>query len=1186
MNRQIITKYMLLLAFMFSVPLQAQSLDWPTFRHDPGRTGRAEGSGAITSPTVHWSYNAGGVLDNEQTWMGDADGNGVKELAIIEAGRVSLRTASDQVIWHTNHIGATHIIGSFDLDNDGIKELLVTGYGPTASLIVLNLSDGETIWMYDSFQEGSVGLSASKVTVADIDGDTYLEIVASPFDHDEINAFTFKVGFKSNAAENLLWTYSLKVYSGDNYAVAGNFDADSEIEIAGLENHRLTVLRGADGVPKAEIDNVLFSMNYGLLQAANVDLDSHSEIVAIGSSRHNHAVTVFDVVDNAVSWQYQWHPADGKELVFTENSVADLNNDGTLEIIVSIFNDIDDEYTTTASSPADHDGINIPDRWTLVVFNGVTGEVAAILEDAYLRGVETLNQGTNPYVIVQRVPAGNTVVPHFGTIEAYHFAEGFLDLSWRFTDTKVSLMRPPYRAAQSISKRSRIAAYDINSDGNKEIFLTRDIDQDGDGDRFEAYTASQQGIDIVAATEIDDWESTRVVAFGDHLSGPDATKETALFRSSGVLEVLGPKLDFRASLRVGGFYASPIAVDLEGDGTMEVIAASSTGELSVLNVQDSNIETPPVDKWRFQGVEDPILSAMDLDGDGLIELAVRDMTDPGNPRVALLGDNGNELWEKVFSNYGAEPQQIVYGRFNNDGVFDVLVLIADKTQSSKTDLRLVALDGIDGQEIWNVPTKRNHYIAAQIQPVELTEDDITDVVFTDTYTIEYFDGADGSLITSVPYKSWNTASVVADFDLDGASELLMSTMPLDNGIQLYDLLETDPIWSIPNTYLREATGRYPALFNHADGLGLIKTTEQGSWQAFGPDGVPMAEPQYLRQGELQSDAPNDKNEIRSVTVCDIDGNGTQEVLLGTADGYLMAVSIADGTLVWSLPLRSQVLEPIVADVDNDSQLEILVATGDGYLHMIDQQSLSPPQEVRDVALSYDLVLQNPQNDIDVTERREALGASWDPVIGAAGYRYTVLDVDNIEMIPWKDAGTSTMVVAPTAPLQLGETYRFVVQAYGQSNSISFEVMSDGVEIVDQSPPWISDLLVKPILVTSASDEVAISAKAFDQTWLDRYRVEIVSSNTEVVWSTEAPLFSNEADILVFWDGTNLLGEQVVNGDYQARLTIYDLADHEASASKMVTISIGTGDEPGDIGCGCDWGSQRDGFFSWLFKIFF
>ncbi len=1176
-----------LLTFLFSVTLTAQSLDWPTFRHDQGRTGRAAGHGDIANPAVHWSYNVGGSLGSDQIWVGDANGDGTNEFGIVEAGHVFLRNASDQVIWHTGPIGASQIVGLFDLDKDDHDEFLITAVGPSAALMLVDSVTGDVLWRFSDFASGAAALRSYQVAVADLNGDGYLDLVTSPGANCRIaHAFSFASGINPDPHDNLLWTYTHKVYSQKTPYLVGDVDDDGTMEVVFLEYRQLTILNGEDGSPQAEFGQIFQYYSFGLIQIAQTDQDPQLEVIAIGGTHYNYAVTVFDAVDETVTWQFQWYPTDGKNLVLTENSVADLDGDGTLEIAVSVFNDVDDEYTTNASEPGDHDGVNRPDHWTLIVFDAATGYVEATLEDAYLQGIEFLGDDIVPDILVQRVPSGSPAVPRMGQVQAFRLENQVLVEKWSMDSASVSLMQTQTQASLNISTWiNRVAAFDIDGDSKKELLITKDIDENDEADIFLAINTDHPTPSIASELVLDDWESVRVVSIGNGLSAPDKTAEIALFSNNGFLEVFGPDLAIRSSLRVGGYARSPIAVDLDNDGVKEVVTATSHDEVQVLDVSNANTFTPPVKTWGFQGAIEPILTARDMTGNGRHNVAVRTKIDNLNPAVALLDPAGEMLLESVFPGYGKAPSQIVFGTLNNDEILDYIVLIQDITQPHDVDIRIIALDGSDGSELWNRPSDQNNSPRQEAFLEDVNDDGIDDPILVDSHQIEYYDGADGSLIKSVPYTNWRWETVLADFDTDGLNELLIKSRPEDEGLLLYELLSDNPTWNIPNAYPAELNGRSLGIFGHSEGLGILKSTAEGTLQAFGPDGAPLwADPVYLRGGEVLHGNPGDDNNLKAVTVADVDNDGVEDAIVGTADGYLMTLRIADGSLIWSLPMRSMVDEPIVADVDADGLNEILVSTGDGYLHMIDQASQESPTVVRDVALSYELMPENPNIDVDTTERREALAASWDPVPGAIGYRYSIIDDENVEIIPWVDVDNVTLTVADTAPLQLGKVYRFVIQVYGENNAISVESQSDGIEVVDRTAPWMTDFSVTPNLITKTSDEVEIRAKAFDQTWLDRYQIEIIDSEQEVVWSYEEPLFSNEADIVVHWDGTDSLQQQVANGNYEVKLTVYDMVGHETSDSEMVKVLIESGDDPGDPSCGCRRTGAQGGLFSWLFSI--
>jgi outer membrane protein assembly factor BamB len=59
-----------------------------------------------------------------------------------------------------------------------------------------------------------------------------------------------------------------------------------------------------------------------------------------------------------------------------------------------------------------------------------------------------------------------------------------------------------------------------------------------------------------------------------------------------------------------------------------------------------------------------------------------------------------------------------------------------------------------------------------------------------------------------------------------------------------------------------------------------------------------------------------------------------DFVVGGADGWLYAVDGATGALLWGLDLGASVGDPIAADIDGDGTSEVLVPAADGYLYAI------------------------------------------------------------------------------------------------------------------------------------------------------------------------------------------------------------------------------------------------------------
>jgi hypothetical protein len=71
-----------------------------------------------------------------------------------------------------------------------------------------------------------------------------------------------------------------------------------------------------------------------------------------------------------------------------------------------------------------------------------------------------------------------------------------------------------------------------------------------------------------------------------------------------------------------------------------------------------------------------------------------------------------------------------------------------------------------------------------------------------------------------------------------------------------------------------------------------------------------------------------------IASCDIDGDGKEEFIAGTADGRLVAIGTderGEGEIRWTVDLEYALGNPVIGDVDGDGFAEILVVSGDAKL---------------------------------------------------------------------------------------------------------------------------------------------------------------------------------------------------------------------------------------------------------------
>jgi len=1171
-NYNILT-LIIMLMLTTTIPVGASELDWPTLRQNQDRTGHSDGVGQINLPIVKWQYYLGGSLREKNVWFGDVDSNGSKEIAMTIGGRVVLKNDADQVLWRTGLLAASEIVGLYDIDNNGTNELVVTSGGPPSSLIILNATNGNILWNFQNFDPKTNSFPKRQVMVHDLDGDGLLDIVAKPNEaYLYTYAFTFKNGFSSNPEDNVFWTYKHRLYGNETPYLIGDVDNDNKNEVVFIEYQRITILDAETGLADQEVYDVFESHPFGAMYLKNVDDDPQPEIISVSyKNAYDYQITVFDAVDKSVSWQIQWHPTLDKSMVSAEHSVIDLDNDGSVEIVVSVYNDIDDEKTFVGSMPSDYDGVFAPDQWSLLIFDAATGQLKADMQDVYLEGVKDFNLDGVPEIVVKKALPGFVTVEAFADIQAFNLKDGQLEKQWEIANANM------VRLAADISSdfnynhnnpTARIGTADLNGDKDDELLLFLDTDNNNEIDTLRAYDVSETVPQAVASMSISSSNRLSLLKAGGKYANTGGKyanngdgEQLAVFRYAGYVQILDNEFSEIASLTTGNYRTNPIAVDLDDDGVVEILVKGSDGILKVLDSSMANIAEQPEIEWSFLDWFSPNLSAWDLDNDGLYELPVFDLNDRQNPLLHMLNYDGSVLWSREFTGYGSIPEQLGFGSFNSNEVDDFMLVIKDYSRQAAEEHRIITLDGRNGNEIWNRPTISIRSSNEPLFVVDLDYNGYDDLINTDAIQIEYYDGLDGSLMYDVPRGYWPINNILADFNLDGTKDLLLNSRDKNLGLQLFDLLADLPSWTLPHSNSYEVA-TYPGVFSMEGERGIIKPTTFGSLQAYDSDGIAIwAKPIFLRDGNVLYSDPGDSMTIEGVTVADINNDGFEDALVGTDDGWLVAIQIDNHSRLWSLNIGSTVYEPLVADVDMDGLLEVIVVAGDGNMYLIDNQNLDAPQNVLDVPLNADFEILNSNIDIDETGFAGGLAASWDAVLGAAGYKYTILDEHSTPIVAWMDSRGDTEAIVEF-PLIVGKTYRFAVQAYAPLGLASAVVLTDGVTIIEDQPPVISNASVSPVIFNPQTTLAQISALFTDSNSLKSYEVKVVSSVTNQVFRNYSDAITGSSYALALqWDGRDGLGEFVNDGEYRIEIYLEDTHFNMVSTELSVRVDSTKPEKP-------------------------
>src|SRR6185295_8057587 len=103
--------------------------------------------------------------------------------------------------------------------------------------------------------------------------------------------------------------------------------------------------------------------------------------------------------------------------------------------------------------------------------------------------------------------------------------------------------------------------------------------------------------------------------------------------------------------------------------------------------------------------------------------------------------------------------------------------------------------------------------------------------------------------------------------------------------------------------------------------------------------------------------------------------------VGSTDGYLYALDACSLGVRWSKFLGASVAEPVIGDTDGDGADEIMVGTADGFIAHLDIPKCASPKSVI-----------FPGEDPSVPRSLapgELLEVSFDTVDGASGYEYAL-----------------------------------------------------------------------------------------------------------------------------------------------------------------------------------------------------
>jgi LruC domain-containing protein len=366
-------------------------------------------------------------------------------------------------------------------------------------------------------------------------------------------------------------------------------------------------------------------------------------------------------------------------------------------------------------------------------------------------------------------------------------------------------------------------------------------------------------------------------------------------------------------------FASPLIVDVNGDGNNEVVVASQDGTVNVTDAAGVALPGWPIYTWTvLRG--SPAVG--DIDGDGWPEI------------VAGGDDQLLRAWHADGSTVGGFPVRLDGSLRSSPALADLDDQPGAEIVIATGKLKVYAVTG-QGQFVQHWPVQMNG-----------VAESYGNLILVSTPAVGDLDGDDVPEIVA-----GSTDGRVYAWRLDGT-----------RFTQLWPHATGDWIYASP-------------LIVDLDGDGyrdVVAASGDGRLYAWRGNGMPLAGfPVKVRGGMIASPA-----------VADLDGDGRLEVIFATVLGKVYAVR-GNGSLVkgWPRDARSPIYSsPVVADVDGDAKPEVIAGSHAGQVNAWHADGIPVVDWPR---LTNDWVVASPAaGDLDGDGLTEIVAGSFDGYVYA------------------------------------------------------------------------------------------------------------------------------------------------------------------------------------------------------------
>lgn len=371
------------LSFLLLLPVivHAGPGEWPEPRQNPRLTGiQKMAAGITTAPSATTRFDLGRSVPPITPVV--REGFPERALAVVNGALHCFDTAG-ATLWKTHPRGLnfTRVEVVDDLDGDGDLEALLQAGRPTepfGAATLVDVESGELLWRYD-VEPMSYAWYLYADDYFEQPGTKQIAVVMHGYPPDEKDGYMALFDFADKGAAPVqAWRYDFDDYTCFPSLLRSDVDGDGKRELI-IETHsRMWIFDATTGEKKQFVQWDVAPANvrsYGKVEFIDLDKDGDEDFLCIATFAQHHEVLLNENGELKKAWHVGWGESvtTGKvDTVHPEPPYADLDGDGNLELVLSVFNGEGDA------------------KWVTRVYDPVTGNIEARYEGGVAVAVEDL----------------------------------------------------------------------------------------------------------------------------------------------------------------------------------------------------------------------------------------------------------------------------------------------------------------------------------------------------------------------------------------------------------------------------------------------------------------------------------------------------------------------------------------------------------------------------------------------------------------------------------------------------------------------------------------------------------------------------------------------------------------------------------------------------------------------------